>query len=340
MLKALCTTQLRTLLRNRSVLWISLLLPLLLHPLLAWGLGQFAWLRSDAAHQQIPLSTALQDPRVSEIGMGRILVVDGGTTEGELIEAARLARALKHGSAQRTRQSAQHGALPDDAVAQLTVAELRGSEARTARTLEFLSVAVLLLLCLAMSWPALELTIGERSSGLAETLACAPLLAGQRAHAKLASTAILGFLVLCAHAAGMTLAVVGSGVAPSIEALPWMGVLLALAGAISFVLLCGSAFLAIGAMSRELGEAHAWSWLVFVVFAASLLPLVLEEDAPALLACLPGPGHALCLQTGANGASVPLGVLVCLIVSTLLTLLFVRIVRRQLATFEMEAFPS
>lgn len=325
MLGQLCANHLRLLLRHRSILWLVALAPLLLHPLLAWSVGQFAWLSAMSARTPREPAVLRADPRIQELAGGRILCVDPGRSDADRRSAARLVTAL---------QQTAPPPPPAARVPGLHVRELHAAQPGETLVRELVPLAVLLLLVLAMSWPALELTVGERRRGLGETFATLPVPPNTRTAAKLACTALIGLLVLVAHGTGITLAMLGSGAGVGSNTLSAPGLALASAGALSFVLLMGAVFLAIGAGSREESEAHAWSWLVFVLLAASLLPAVLEEDPPALLATLPGPGHALCLSAGLRGASVPPTVLVCLVASTVATFVLVRIVRRQLADVE------
>ncbi|PIE22417.1 MAG: hypothetical protein CSA62_12440 [Planctomycetota bacterium] len=329
MLRHLFETQIRLLLRNRSILWITVLLPLLLHPVLAFGLGQLAWLQGQSQESVSSIEQLRADPRVQQGAGGRLLIVDAGETEAEARAATTLARRLRE-----KKQSAAPANSTDSSHLLLHEIHIQTHPALVQRQL--VSIAVILMLVLAMSWPALELTVSERNLGLSETLASTPLNSRNRSRSKILCIASIGLISLIAHGSGVSIALAGSGLLGSIPALPIGGILLASIGAISFVTFMGALFLWIGTLSAEPGEAHAWSWLVFVVLAASMLPVVIGVSNPGMIACFPGPGHALCLDAGLSGSGVSPAVVACLILTTLLTSVLVQALQKRLASFETE----
>ncbi|MEZ5988543.1 MAG: ABC transporter permease [Planctomycetota bacterium] len=329
MLATCLLKELRTLYRDRQVLVHSLLLPLFLYPLLLFGVSQMKLLiegfretevlrvaivgpdeRSELSHRlardgHLALEHSLvpQEKRLAKGGLELVVAEADGALRlawDSRREASRRARdlvlpVLDAWQRERERGLARAAGIAPERMRDpaLETVDLADHELTGERVLALLLPLVLLVMTtFGATWPALELTAGERVHGAAETTALLPVRRRTIALAKLLAVTLCTFqallvnLLAVALTAGPLLASLGSAVGlPSafFSAMPLLlgfGLLLSVTFA--------SLFLLAGSHAKDHREAQAFATpLQIVALAPGLACLVSADEAPLMTALIP-----------------------------------------------------
>lgn len=328
MLLTLLQKELRSLFRDRQVLLYSVLLPVLLYPLLLFGVSQVKYY-TEGLREQAPMRVAVQGFNDEWRLASKISALPGIQLEWAERSRSRLVKkgslelvislsdegiALEYDSRRQASQAARDRIVPilkswqrdqelllgqqlglDESTLvnpAIETQDMSRGELTGERILALLLPLILLIMTtFGATYPALELTAGERERSTSETTALFPIPRYQIAISKVLAASITAFLSLLINliaitlTAGPLLASVGSGQAslPTAlwHALPWIlgfGVLISI--------VFSSLFLLAGSYARNFREAQAYATPIQLLALAPGLSLLLTVEEPPLSTAL------------------------------------------------------
>ena len=328
MLLTLLQKELRSLFRDRQVLLYSVLLPVLLYPLLLFGVSQVKYY-TEGLSEQAPMRVAVQGlddewrlaARLAAIPgiqlewaeRSHSLLVKKGSLE-LMLALGKDGLSLEYDSRRQASLSARTRIMPilrrwrrsqelllgkklgldETSLANpaIEVLDLSRGELTGERILALLLPLILLIMTtFGATYPALELTAGERERRTSETTALFPVPRYQIALSKVLAASITAFLSLLINLVAITLTAgplltsLGSGQAsmPTAlwHALPWI---LGFGMLVSVVF--SSLFLLAGSYAGSFREAQAYATPVQLLALAPGLSLLLSVDEPPLSTAL------------------------------------------------------
>lgn len=324
MLLTLLQKELRTLFRDRQVLLYSILLPVVLYPLLLFGISQVKFY-TEGLREQAPMRVALigmegewnltsrladvaaiqletsQRPQTLRIKKGSLELTLALLDEGLELEfdsrrqasanaRARILPVLKAWQAEQELRLGKKLGLTESELASPAIEnrDISRGELTGERILALLLPLILLIMTtFGATYPALELTAGEREQSTAETTALLPIGLRHIAFAKLLAAGLCAFLSLLINLLAVTLCAgpllasmnAGQGGLPDAlwRALPWI---LLFGALISLVF--ASLFLLAGSYARNFREAQAYATPIQLLALAPGLSLLLTVEDPSL----------------------------------------------------------
>jgi len=330
--------ELRETLRDRRMLFVMILLPMLLYPLLAIVATQWvAVLQARREASVSPIAVDPQDPQIQRIVSGEaklVLVQRNAMVTLRVTEAANqrivtllwdeaddeagVARdrvhavLVRHAQEERTRALARYGVPPGGAEPVLIREESTGRPGAAGGNLASLLLPMLVIMMVVAGafYPAIDLTAGEKERGTLETLLSAPvgrhdLLVGKYL-AVVTVSLLTGALNLAS--AALTFAAVYRPVQGSQwPEVPWASVALASAVTIPAALFFSAVMLAVAALARGFKDAQN---LLTPVYLAILVPGMMSQlpgtELGTFSALLPGVNVTLLVKGLVRGdAQVP-----------------------------------
>ncbi len=324
MLLTLLQKELRTLFRDRQVLMYSVLLPIILYPLLLFGISQVRFY-TEGLREQAPMRIAIQGLEEEEALVGRLAEIPGiqlETTDRSrslLVKkgSLELALALGPGGLQLEYDSRRHASFAArKRILPILEAWQQEEERALGKKLGFserelesprieprdmsrgeltgervlalmLPLILLIMTTFGATYPALELTAGEREQSTAETTALLPTTGYQVALSKTLAAGLTAYLSLLINlvaitlTAGPMLAAMGSGQA-SLPAALWKAMPWILSFGLLISLVFSSLFLLAGSYARNFREAQAYATPIQLLALAPGLSLLLTVDEPPL----------------------------------------------------------
>ncbi|MCB9891648.1 MAG: ABC transporter permease [Planctomycetes bacterium] len=307
--------ELRGLLRDRNIVVYGLLLPLFLYPLLLFALSELRALTAGMRERMEPaiaiaelpeLETRLHEvvppPRTFPLtsgagetlasgvadlvitrsnGNGRLIISHDSSSGPSRIALERFAPVIEkwRRQAESTALARATGWVERHEPMFVDTSEQTDS---TRILLATLLPLILIIMCtFGATWPAIELTAGERERSTAETTFLLPLTRQDVALGKTLAVTSAAFVTLCVHlfamlvAAGPLISQVRGGSA-SIPSLAWQSLPLVLCFGLLLSLVFGTLFMLAGSYAKTFREAQAF-----------VTPLQLLMMLPAILTLLP-----------------------------------------------------
>ncbi len=319
-LKKLVLKELRSLFRDRNILLYGVLLPLFLYPALLFGVSQIKLYNqglTERARPVVALASAPQlMPYLQEHAKGsyKLQTLRGSSAQAledqiaDLIVTARpgeLGYAVEYDSTRGASLLAlerlrpllqnyqQHVEMTKGRTLGISEVDLRGPEVRSvnvadaAKTGRYLISIILPLILIVMctfgaTYPALELTAGERENFTAETTMLLPVSRHAVALAKCIAVTAASFLALVINLIAMLLSagpMLASlqGATASLPSIAWMSIPWLFIFGLLISTLCANVFLLVGSFAKNSREAQAYA-----------TPVQVAVLAPALCTLIPG----------------------------------------------------
>lgn len=307
--------ELRSLLRDRNITVYGILLPLILYPLILFGVTEIRTVRSGLRDARVPvialegmpglvkhLESRPHKPRIvarsggpgDMLASGQADLVIVPTRGGERVTvhfnsstgSSLLAKERILGEIETWRRQSEDAQLSGTAgpwrIGEIEEKDTSAGTNTTQAMLAMLLPLILIVMCtFGATWPAVELTAGERERMTAETTFLLPLPREDIALCKSLAVASAAFVTLCVHllamfvAAGPLLSELRGGEV-TLPTIAWQTVPLILCFGALLSLVFGNVFLLAGSYARSFREAQAF-----------VTPLQLFLMMPAMLTLLP-----------------------------------------------------
>jgi ABC-type Na+ efflux pump permease subunit len=366
--------ELRSLFRDRNIKVYGLLLPVFLYPGLLFGLGQIKLYlegRRDATRPAVAVvgdqalydflaergpSLRLQslpgdaaellpagsiDLVVTPIRDGEALRVDHDSARGSSLLALQRVRPLltEYGREVEIRQGLALGLSRRQLEGiEVKVEDATDPERATRWLLATILPLVLVVMCtFGATYPAVDLTAGERERRTVETTALLPMSRGQIALGKCLAVGAAAFLALLVNLGAMLLSagpmVAGfEGGPAALPGLAWECLPLIVCFGLLLSIVFANLFLLVGSYARNYREAQAYvTPLQVVVMAPALLTLLPGSELNPMTALIPVYNAALAFRAALLGEVQPLPVLLSLASLGLFSLLCFRAAVQRLS---------
>lgn len=326
-LRVYCAKELRSLLRDRNIVVYGLLLPLFLYPLLLFSISELRQLTTGMRERMEPtiamqglpeLETHLHElvppPRTLPLTGGAGEALERGAADLVIVRAAGSERlVVSHDSTSGPSRIAlerfgpaieawRRQAEREELVRQRKWVERSDvvfvdASIETNSTRELLATLlplILIIMCtFGATWPAIELTAGERERSCAETTFLLPLSRHDVALGKTLAVTAAAFTSLCVHlfamlvAAGPLLAQIRGG-ASALPSLAWTTLPIVLCYGVLLSIVFGAIFLLVGSYAKTFREAQAFVTPVqLVMMLPAMLTLLPSAELDATTAWIP-----------------------------------------------------